>query len=55
MKRLIPLIALVILIMILAKLPASVVSDTSASLADSSIPDNKRTASQSDEAIPSQE
>jgi len=46
-KRLILLIALIVM------LPVLVVLD--ASLADSSIPDNKRTASQSDEAIPSQE
>jgi len=43
-KRLILLIALVVLVMILAKLPASVVSDTS--LADSSIPDNEITTGQ---------
>lgn len=45
-KRLILLIALVVLVMILAKLPVSVVSDTSASLADSSMPDNETTTSQ---------
>lgn len=46
MKRLILLIALVVLVMILAKLPASVMSDTNASLTDSNIPDNELTASQ---------
>jgi len=39
MKRLILLIALVVLVVILAKLPASAVSDTSA--IDNSIPDNE--------------
>ena len=43
MKRLIPLIALVV---ILAGLPVVVVSDTSASLTDSNIPDNGITTSQ---------
>ena len=43
MKRLILLVALVALVMILAKLPASAVSDASGSLAYSSIPDNEIT------------
>ena len=46
MKRLILLIALVVLVMTLAKLPASVVSDTRTSLADSNIPHNEITTSQ---------
>lgn len=45
MKRLIPLIALVV---ILAGLPVLVVSDTSASPSDSNIPDNEITASQTE-------
>ena len=48
MKRLILLIALVMLVMILAKLPASAVSDTSTSLIDSTIPDNVITTSQTE-------
>ena len=47
-KRLILLIALVMLVMILAKLPVSVVSDTNASLTDSNIPDNEITTSQTE-------
>lgn len=43
MKRLILLVALVALVMILAKLPASAVSDASGSLAYSNIPDNEIT------------
>ena len=46
MKRLIAFIALVALVMILAGLPASVMSDTSTSLTDSNIPDNEITTSQ---------
>ena len=45
MKRLIPLIALVV---ILAGLPVLVVSDTGASPTDSSIPDNEITTSQTE-------
>ena len=45
MKRLIILIALVV---VLAGLSASMVSDTSASLTDSNIPDNEPTTSQSE-------
>ena len=41
MKRLILLIALVVLVMMLAGLPASAVPDTDASLADTGIPDNE--------------
>lgn len=48
MKRLILLIALVVLVMILASLPGSVVSDTSAPLADSSTSDNEITTSQTE-------
>ena len=48
LKRLILLIALVVLVMILAGLPASVVSDTDVSLTDSNIPDNEITASQTE-------
>ena len=48
MKRLIVLIALVALVMIVAKLPASAVPNTRASLADSNIPDNEITASQTE-------
>jgi hypothetical protein len=47
-KRLILLIALVVLVMILAKLPASVVSDTRTSLADSNISDNETITSQTE-------
>ena len=46
MKRLIFLIALIMLVMILAKLPVSVVSDTS--LADSNIPDDEITTTQTE-------
>ena len=45
MRRLILLIALVVLVVILARSPASVVSDTGASLADTNIPDNEVTSS----------
>jgi len=45
-KRLILLIALVMLVVILAKLPGPVVSDTGASLADSSISNSKISTSQ---------
>jgi len=45
-KRLILLIALLLLVMILAKLPASVVSDTGTPLADSKIPHNEISTSQ---------
>jgi uncharacterized BrkB/YihY/UPF0761 family membrane protein len=45
-KRLILLIALVVLVIILAGLPASVVSDTGPSLTDSNIPNNKVTTNQ---------
>lgn len=48
MKRLILLITLVMLVMILAKLRGPVVSDTSASLADSNIANNKITTSQNE-------
>jgi hypothetical protein len=47
-NRLIPLIALVVLVMILAKLPALVVSKTSALLIDSSIPDDETITSQTE-------
>ena len=47
-KRLILLIAVVVLVMILANLPASAVSDTGASLADSNISDNELTTSQTE-------
>ena len=40
--------ALLVLVMTLAKLPVSVMSDASTSLADSNIPDNEITASQYD-------
>ena len=46
MKRLILLIALVMLVVILARLPRPVVSDTGASLADSNIPDSEMTTIQ---------
>ena len=46
MKKLILLIALVVLVMILAELSASAVSDTSASLIDSNISDNEITTRQ---------
>ena len=46
MKRLILLIVLVVLVIILAKLPVSVVSDSSVSLAGSNIPDDEITTSQ---------
>ena len=45
MKKLIPLIALVV---ILASLPVLVVSDTGASLTDSNIPDNELTTSRTE-------
>jgi len=45
-KRLIPLIVLVVLVMILAGSSASAVSDTGTSLADSDTPDNEINASQ---------
>jgi len=45
-KRLILLIALVVLVLILARLPPLVVSDTTTSFADSSIPDNETSTSQ---------
>ena len=45
MKRLIPLIALVV---ILAGLPILVVSDAGASLTDSNIPDNELTTDQTE-------
>ena len=45
MKRLVFLIALVMLVMVLAKLPTSVISDTSVSLADSNVPDHEITIS----------
>ncbi|HUW45642.1 MAG TPA: hypothetical protein VMW50_07575 [Dehalococcoidia bacterium] len=48
MKRLILLIALVMLVMILAGSSASVVSDTSASLTDNNIPHNDITTSQTE-------
>ena len=46
MKKLILLIALVLLVSVLAQSPGSVVSDTSTSLADSNISDNQMTTSQ---------
>lgn len=46
MKKLILLVALAALVVLLARLPTSVVSDTSASRADSNIPDNELTTSQ---------
>lgn len=46
MKRLIFLVALVVLVMILAGSSASVVSDSDASLGDSNILDNEITTSQ---------
>ena len=46
MKRLIVSIVLVVLVMILAGSSTSAVSDTNPSLADTSIPDNEITASQ---------
>ena len=45
-KRLILLIALVMLVMILAGSSASAVSDTNPSLADTGVPDNEITSSQ---------
>jgi len=48
MKRLILVIALAMLVMILAKLPTSVVSDAGTSLADTTIPDNELTTSQTE-------
>lgn len=48
MKRLIVLVALVVLVMILVKLPASAVSDTDASLADSNMPDDELTTYQAE-------
>ncbi len=50
MKRLILLIALIVII---AGLPVLVVSDTSASRADSNIPDNELTTSQTQASNPS--
>jgi len=47
-KRLILLIALVMLVIITAKLPVSVVSYTSSSLVDSNIPDKEITTSQTE-------
>jgi hypothetical protein len=47
-KRLILLVVLVVLIMTLASLPVSVVSDTRTSLADSNIPGNEITTSQTE-------
>lgn len=48
MKSLILLLALVMLVMILANLPVSAKPDTSTSLADSNIPDNRTTTSQTE-------
>jgi len=48
MKRLILLIALVMLVIMLAGSSASVVSDTGSSIADSNIPDNEITTSQTE-------
>ena len=48
MKRLIPLIALVVLIVILAESSASAVSDTGYSLDGSYIPDNELATSQTE-------
>jgi len=48
LKRLILFITLVVLVMIVAKLPASVVSDTSALLADSNTPDNEIATNQTE-------
>ena len=48
MKRLILLIALGVLVMILAKLPTSVFSETSTSLADSNIPASETITSQTE-------
>ena len=48
MKRLILLIALVVLVIVLARSPASVVSDTNTSLTDSNIPDDETTTSQTE-------
>ena len=48
MKRLIILFALVMLVMILARLPASAVPDTSVSLADTNIPHNEITTNQTE-------
>lgn len=45
MKKLIPLIALIV---ILASLPVLVVSDTGASVSDSNIPDNELTTSRTE-------
>jgi len=47
-EEVILLIALTLLVMILAKLPASVVSDTSVSLTDSNIADNEITTNQTE-------
>jgi len=47
------LIALVVLVMMLASLPASVVSDTGTSIADTSVPDNEATTSVSNASNPS--
>jgi hypothetical protein len=47
-KRLILLIALVVLVMIIAGLSAPVVSDTGTSLTDSNIPGNEITTSQTE-------
>ena len=48
MKRLILLVALVVLAMMLTRLPTSVVSDTRTSLIDSNIPDNEITTCQTE-------
>ena len=48
MKKLVLLIALVLLVMTLARLPESVVSDTSTLLADSNMPDNEVITSQAE-------
>jgi hypothetical protein len=45
-KRLILLIALATPVVILTRLPISVLSDTNAALTDSNIPDNKNTTNQ---------
>jgi hypothetical protein len=47
-KRLIPLVALVVLVMILASLPVPVVSDISTSLTDSNITDSEITTIQTE-------
>jgi hypothetical protein len=48
MKRVVFLIVLLVLVVVLASSSASPVSDTSASLADSSIPDNEITTNQTE-------